>query len=92
MTILIKYRNKIISSNRNYNFLSKFNITLESSDDFFAHIVNTNIKTIQVKNVFNKVFIISKIFLIDKLQNYDKNNCYLAYSKNIYLAIILLLE
>ncbi len=44
--ISIKYCDKIILNNCNYNFLFRFNIALEFNDNFFAHIVNANVKTI----------------------------------------------
>lgn len=87
MTISIKYRDKVISNNRNYSFLSRFDITLESSEEFFAHIVNANVETIQVRNVFNKIFIVSKNLLIEELQNYDEDECYLAHSKDAHLVV-----
>lgn len=92
IAISIKYCDKIILNNCDYSFLSRFDIVLEASNNFFAYIVNENVKTIQIKNVFNKVFIVFKNLVVKELQNYNKNNCYLAYSKNLYLAIILLLK
>lgn len=67
MTILVKYREKIISNDRDYNFLFKFDITLRFSDDFFAHIVNANVDAIQVRNVFNKNFVMLKNLIIKEL-------------------------
>lgn len=90
MTISMKYCDKIISNDYNYHFLFKFNITLEFSDEFFAHIINANVETIQVRNVFNKIFIVSKKILINKLQDYNKNDCYLIYFENAYLAMTFL--
>ncbi len=46
ITISIKYCNKIILNNRDYNFLFRFDIALEFNNDFFAHIVNANVEAI----------------------------------------------
>lgn len=46
ITILIKCRQKIILNNKNYSFLLRSNIVLESNNSFFAYIVNANIKAI----------------------------------------------
>lgn len=79
ITILVKYCEKILSSDRDYNFLSRFDI-IKSSDDFFAYIIDANVEAIQIRNVFNEIFVVLKNLLIEELQNYNKNNCYLAYS------------
>ncbi len=44
--ILIKYCEKIILNDCDYSFLFKFDIALEFSDNFFAHIVNANVEAI----------------------------------------------
>lgn len=46
ITIFVKYCDKILLNNRNYSFLFRFNIALESSNNFFAYIVNANIDAI----------------------------------------------
>lgn len=44
--ISIKYCEKAIFNNCNYSFLSRFNIALEFSSNFFAYMVNANIEAI----------------------------------------------
>lgn len=87
MIISIKYRDKIVSRDRDYNFLFRFDIVLRFNENFFAHIVDANVEAMQIRNVFSKIFVISKNLMIEKLKNYDKNDCYLVYLENAHLAI-----
>ena len=87
MTISIKLKKTKLFKNWNYNFFSKNNRQLDSEKKNFAHIIHVKIKTVQIKNVSNKLFIISKNFKIDLFRDYTKKNCFLITSKNRHLII-----
>ena len=88
MIVLVRYRDKVVSSDRDYNFFLKSNVTLDSNDDFLAHIVSTNIIAIQVRNATDKTFIVVKNIRVENLQNFDEEDCYLASSDDDHLTVV----
>ena len=60
---------------------------LESKNGFFAHVTGSELVAVQIKNAFNKSFIVSKNFKIEQLRNYDEKDCFIANSKKCHLII-----
>ena len=53
MSILIKFRERVISIDKNYNFYLTSNARFDFDDDFYAAIVDVNIVVVQIRNVTN---------------------------------------
>ena len=87
--ILIKIKKIKLSKNRDFNFFFILNDNLDSKEDFFAHVMKSNIKIIQIRNTSKKSYVLSKNFKIEHIKNYDEKNCYLISSKDKHLAIML---
>ena len=89
MTVPIRIKSKTdISQNRNYSFYSKTERMLKSEGDYFAHVTDFNIITMQIRNIASKSYTISKNFKIKHIRNYDEKDCFLINSKNYHFAII----
>ena len=88
MTVFVKYRNKFLSKNRNYNFYLTSNALFEFDDDFFVHITNVNVTTIQIRNAFNKICIISRNAKMKKLRDYEKQKYYVVDLNTRHLTIV----
>ena len=85
----MRIRNKFISKNKNYNFLFKKQRMLKLENKFFAHITNSNLIAMHIKNIFFKFFVILKNLKIDQLKNFFEKKCYLTDSKQRYLTIMI---
>ena len=92
MTIFVKYKNNVLLTNRNYNFLFKFFKTLNVENKFFVYIVSVNIIAIQIKNVLNIFFVVFKNMRIKNLHNYEKENCYMININNRHLVVVSMLN
>ncbi len=87
MMISIKIREKSLSKT-NYIFNSKEKILLNSQEEFFNHIFTSKSIIVQIKNIFNRLFVIIKNYKIEKLIDYHENECFLISSKNTHLIIV----
>ena len=89
MIILVKYRDKVLLVDRDYNFLLKSKINFDLDDEFFAHILSTNVAVVRVRNATENVVIIIKNMRVDNLQNFNEKDCYLINLENRHLVIVL---
>lgn len=87
MTVFVKLRDAKLSKDCDYSFFSKDSRLLGPKRGFFAHVIDADIKIVQVKNTFDRSFIISKNFGVEHLRDYSKEECFLAASKNCNLVI-----
>ena len=87
MTISIKIRDKQISNDRDYSFMSFDESRLKFAEEFFQHIVDSQIVVVQVRNIIDKPIIISKNKKIGRLQNYEKKECFLASFDDRHLTV-----
>ena len=53
IVIVVKFRERAFSIDKNYNFYSILNIKLKLNENFFAYIIDANIVVVQIKNVIN---------------------------------------
>ena len=88
IAIIVKFRDKSMSINRDYFFHFISNVRFESNDEFFVYIVDVNIDVVQIRNVINKSCIISRNVKIDNFHNFEEKNCYVVDSKNRHFAAI----
>lgn len=88
MSISMHIRKVVISNDINYSFLSKIQFTLSPKGDFFAHVIESKLVVVQIKNAFNMSYMISKNFKISKLHDYSEEECYMTRSKYRYLTIV----
>ena len=89
IAIIVKFRDKSMSIDRNYFFHFISNVKFKSNDEFFVHIVDVNVDAVQIRNVTNKSCIISRNVKINKLHDFEKKNCYVVDSKNRHLAAVI---
>lgn len=87
MTILIKIREKKLLEDRDYFFELKTFTNLSLNDDFLVHVISVNMMIVQVKNIFNEIFIVLKHFRVETLINYVEKKCYIVFFENVHLAI-----
>ena len=88
INMLIQIRdNFCLSIDKNYIFHSKINLELKSKNNVYFHHVNVNIFMIQIRNIINKTYIISRHIKLNYVLDYEKKNCYMTTSKNAYLTI-----
>ena len=88
MSILIKFRKRFISINKDYNFYFILNVRFKFNGDVFAYIINVNIIFVQIRNAIDKLCVLFKNIKIKRLRNYNKKNCYLINVKSCYLTTI----
>ena len=88
MTIFVKYKNNVLFTNRDYNFLFKFFEALNAKSEFFVYIIFINVVAIQMKNALNTFFVIFKNIKINDLHDYEKENCYIININNRYFIVI----
>lgn len=88
MTVSVKVRGVAPPTDRDYSFYSKKDWLLGSKGGFFAHVTDSEVKAVQVKNTSVKPFVISKNFKIEHLKDYSKEECFLTTSKDRHLAIL----
>ena len=53
MSISMKFRERVISIDKNYSFHFTSNVRFDFDDDFYAAIVDVNIVVVQIRNVTN---------------------------------------
>ena len=86
--VSVKIKKNILSLNRNYFFYFKQNfVALKSKDSFFNYIIDANIVVVQIRNILNRSYVLSKNAKIDMLRDFEKKECYLAASKNCYRTV-----
>ena len=89
MTISVKYKNNVLFTNYNYNFLFKSFKTLSAENEFFVHIMFINVVAIQIKNTSNTSFVVFKNMKINDLHDYEKENCYMINIDDRHLVAAL---
>ena len=72
IAIIVKFRDKLMSIDRNYFFHFISNVKLESNNEFFVYIVDVNVNVVQIRNVTNKFYIIFRNVKIDKLHDFEE--------------------
>ena len=87
--MFVQIKNKQLSSDKNYNFFFIVNEKLDSKNEFFAHVMKSNVKTIQIQNISKKFYVLSKNLKIEYVKNYTKQDCYMISSKNKHETIII---
>jgi hypothetical protein len=87
MTISVRIRDDQISRDRDYSFFLKTNKSLESEEEFFAHITKAKITIVQIRNTSNKLYFLLKNYKIDHLKDFAEKKCYLTSSQNRHLVI-----
>ena len=88
MTIFVKYKNSILFTNRDYNFLFKSFETLNAESEFFAYIMFVNVVAIQIKNVSNIFFMIFKNIKVNDLHDYKKKSYYMINIDNHHFVVV----
>jgi hypothetical protein len=88
MTVFVKIREKSLSE-RDYIFNSKEKTLLDSEERFFNHIFTSNSIVVQMRNTFDRSFVILKNYKIEKLIDYHENECFLISSNDRHLVIAL---
>ena len=79
--------NFCLSIDKNYIFHSKINLELKSKNDVYFYIVDINISMIQIRNVIDETYIVSRYTKLSRVLNYEKKNYYMTTSKNAHLTI-----
>ena len=69
MTMSVKLKNFKFFKNRDYSFFSKKNKQLSSKKKIFAHVIDIEIKIVQIKNTSNN-------FEMNHFRNYSKKNAF----------------
>ena len=87
MTVSVRVRRSDLSSDRDYSFHSKSKRQLRSEDEYFAHVIDSEICAIQMRNTTSRSFIISKNDKVNELKDFEKNEAYLTMSENRHLTI-----
>ena len=64
--------NFCLSINRDYMFHSKINFELKSKKNVYFHIVDVNISMIQIRNVIDEIYIISRHVKLNRVLDYEK--------------------
>ena len=75
--VSIKLRDNVLFIDRDYNFCFKSNQMLKQKNDFFVVIIDFNSMTIQIWNVNDQFYRISRNLKIDNFRDFEKENCYL---------------
>ena len=86
-TILYKLRDKTdLSTNKNFMFIPQRLKSLKSESGILSHIVDAYTEVIQVRNSNSEAVYILKNSKIDVIQEYEKEECYLANQKDAHLT------
>ena len=86
--VLIQIRDNVyLSIDKNYIFYSKINLELKLKNNVYFHIVNVNISIIQIRNIIDETYIVSRHVKLNHVLDYEKKDCYLINSKNVYLIV-----
>ena len=71
INVLIQIRdNFCLSIDKNYIFHFKVNFELKSKNNVYSHIINVNIFIIQIRNVIDEVYIISRHVKLNRVLDY----------------------
>ena len=84
--VSIKLRDNALLIDRDYNFCFKSNQMLKQENDFFVIIIDSNSMTIQIQNVNNQFYRISRNLKIDNLRDFEKKDCYVINVDDSYLV------
>lgn len=76
MVISIKLKSLALSKDRNFSFCLKKSNQFDLKGEFFTHVTDSNLITMQVWNTLTKSYTVSKNFKIGHLRNYDKKNAF----------------
>ena len=79
--------NFCLSFDKDYMFHSKVNFELKSKKNVYFHIVNVNIFMIQICNIIDETYIISRHVKLNRVLDYEKKDCYMTTSKNAHLIV-----
>ena len=86
--VFIQTRDNVsLSIDWDYMFHSKISFHFEYKKNVYFYIVNVNIFIIQIRNVTNETYIISRHVKLNRVFDYEKKNCYMIISKNAYLIV-----
>ena len=85
--ISIRVREAKFSKNRNYSFFPKTKRQLNSENEFFAHVTEFDIIAVQIRNISEKFYTISKNLKIGHIRDYDEKKCFMTTSKTSHLAM-----
>ena len=88
ITILVKYKENALFTDRDYSFSFKFLEALNAESEFFAHIVFINVIAIQIKNASNTSFVVFKNMRINDLYDYKKENCYIINIDDRHFVVV----
>ena len=79
--------NFCLSIDKNYIFHSKINFELKSKNNVYFYIVDVNMSMIQIRNIIDETYIVSRHVKLNRVFDYEKKNYYLTNSKNVYLIV-----
>ena len=86
VTMSIKLRDNALSIDRDYNFCFKSNQMLKQENDFFVIIIDFNSMTMQIRNVNDQSYRVSRNLKIDNFRDFEKKDCYLVNVDDNHLA------
>ena len=88
VTVSFKLRDKdsFLSAERNFIFISKRIDRLNKNDDILSHIIDAITEVVLINNVSTEDVFLSKNCHIDTIQKYEKEDCFLAESKEASLV------
>ena len=84
--VSIKLRDNALLIDRDYSFCFKSNQMLKQKNDFFVIIIDFNSMTIQIRNVNNQSYRISRNLKIDNFRDFEKKDCYAINVDDNHLA------
>ena len=87
IAVSIRIKNAQISKNRDYNFFSKMKRMLKFEKKYFVHITSLNLVAVQVRNISNRSYTISKNFKIEHLRDFDEKDCFMTTFENNHLTV-----
>ena len=64
--------NFCLSIDKNYIFHSKINFELKSKNNVYFYIVDVNISIIQIRNIINETYIVSRHVKLNRVFDYEK--------------------
>ena len=86
--VSVKLRDNALFIDRDYNFCLKSNQMLKQENDFFAVIIDFNSMTVQIRNVNNQSYRISRNLKIDNFRDFEKKDCYAINVDDNHLAMM----
>ena len=88
MTIFVKYKDNVLSTDRDYNFSFKSFKALSVENKFFVYIMFINVVAIQMKNALNTFFVVFKNMKMNDLHDYEEKDCYIINIDDRYLVVV----